>query len=376
MSKKPEKKKVARKPTKAPEGSTEMLEQLYTKIVDSVEDYAIFTMDPERRVISWSTGAENTFGWTAKEMMGKSGDIIFVPEDIRAGAPEKEAAIAATEGRAPDERFHLAKNGSRFYVSGVMTRLKDDNGKLQGFVKIARDMTDRIEADKALHGRETLEKLVRAQEDERARIARDLHDEFGQHLTVLRMRLEALKKEIDDGAQSRRVAELENIAQKLDQCVDRIAWEVRPLTLEDLGLTAALGKYIKNWHDHSKIDCELIGSSLKKTRFKPEVETHLYRIVQEALNNITKHAKAKHVEVMFERRDDMLVLVVEDDGKGFSTKNKKLLNKGLGLTGMKERAALIGGTLEVESAPGKGTTIFVRIPAAGALVRQNDGRRS
>jgi len=90
--------------------------------------------------------------------------------------------------------------------------------------------------------------------------------------------------------------------------------------------------------------------------------------VQEALNNVAKHARAKHVEVMFERRDDMLVLVIEDDGKGFNTKNRKLMNKGLGLTGMRERAALIGGSLEIESAPKNGTTIFAKVPAAWALL--------
>lgn len=377
MPKKQEKKAVTKKPTKPPTGETNVLEQLYTKIVDSLDDYAIFTMDTERRVVSWSPGAENIFGWTEEEMKGKSGDIIFTPEDRAANAPQGEASTALADGRAPDERFHLDKKGTRFYVSGVMTPLKDKDGKLQGFVKIARDMTEQIAAENAINARETLEKLVQAQEVERARIARDLHDEFGQQLTILRMRVEALKKDVRDDDLAPRIAELEVIGHRLDKCVDRITWEVRPLALEDLGLLAAVQKYVKDWQLHSGIACELIGSSLKKKRFRPEVETNLYRIVQEALNNIAKHAKAKHVEVMFERRDDLLVLVIEDDGKGFSTKNKRLLTKGLGLTGMRERAALIGGSLEIESAPGKGTTLYVRVPAAWALLRdKKNGSKS
>ena len=363
--------------TKRPAPAADVLEELCVKIVDSVQDYAIFTMDTERRVISWSPGAENTFGWTADEMKGKSGDIIFVPEDVRNHAPEKEAATAVAEGRAPDERFHLDKYGSRFYVSGVMTPLRDKDGRHQGFVKIARDMTDRIAANEAFDARATLERLVHAQERERARIARDLHDEFGQQLTVLRHRLESLKKDIEEHDVSTKVAELEAISHKLDQCVDRITWELRPLTLEDLGLVPALQKYITDWCAHWNVACDLLASSLKKTRFNADVETNLYRIVQEALNNVAKHSKAKHVEVMFERRDDLLILVIEDDGKGFSTFNKRLMVKGLGLTGMRERAALIGGSLEIESAPGKGTTIYVRIPAAAAMLSEKKrGRKS
>ncbi|MBV9215894.1 MAG: PAS domain S-box protein [Acidobacteria bacterium] len=345
-----------------------VFEQGNRNIVNSIEDYAIFAMDNNRTVTSWSRGAESTFGWTPDEIVGKSGDLIFTPEDKKARIPEKEAATAVLEGRAPDERYHMRKDGSRFYASGVMTPLRDDSAALQGFVKIARDMTSKMAAEKALNDREMLQKLVAGQEEERARLARDLHDELGQQLTVMRLKLQTLKANYLASELYSELEEIEEIAGNIDVGVDHITWELRPLALEDLGLVTALEKYIKDWCRHSSVDCELIGSSLKKTRFKPEVETNLYRIVQEALNNVAKHARAKHVEVMFERRDDMLVLVIEDDGKGFNTKNRKLMNKGLGLTGMRERAALIGGSLEIESAPKNGTTIFAKVPAAWALL--------
>ncbi len=109
-------------------------------------------------------------------------------------------------------------------------------------------------------------------------------------------------------------------------------------------------------------------------RFTPEIETNLYRIVQEALNNTHKHAKAKSVEVVLEKRGDLIVLLVEDNGKGFNPEATKNRRKGIGLIGMKERAALVGGTLEIESVPGRGTTIFVRVPASSKKKRNSNDK--
>lgn len=341
---------------------------LLRMIIDSVYDYAILTVDTDNIITSWNVGAENIFGWTEDEAVGRSGAIIFTPEDRRAGAPEQEIETALSKGRAPDERYHIRKDNTRVYISGVMTTLKDENGAVQGFVKIARDLTDRMTLEKAVLEREMMQKLVAAQEEERARLARDLHDELGQQLTVLRMRLDTVRAAIDDSRVLRHLDEIDEIAQSVDTGVDSIAWELRPLELDDLGLVPALGKYVKRWSDHTGIECSLIASSLRKKRFRPEVETNLYRIVQEALNNVVKHSRAERVEIVFERRENLLVLLVEDNGKGFNSKNKRLLEKGHGLTGMRERAALIGGSLEIESTPKNGTAIYVKIDAKRALI--------
>ena len=151
-------------------------------------------------------------------------------------------------------------------------------------------------------------------------------------------------------------------AKQIDEGIDFLAWELRPAALDDFGLYAALAKYVREWTHYAGIPAELLESGIKKARFIPEVETNLYRIAQEALNNVYKHAKAKHVEVVLDKRGDVIVLIIEDDGKGFIKEDKLNRSKGIGLIGMKERAALIGGTLEIETAPGKGTTIFVRVP--------------
>jgi PAS domain S-box-containing protein len=332
-------------------------------LIESASDYAIFTITKDNVIDSWNTGAEKVFGWTESEALGQSGKIIFLPEDREACAPEQEIETALINGRAPDERFHLRRDGSRFYASGVMTLLKDEVGRVQGFAKILRDMTERVAAEKAIRDKEMLKMLVAAQEDERKRIARDLHDELGQQLTALRLKLEALKKMCDDDELCGKIDETQLIAKRIDSGVDFLAWELRPAALDDLGLFAALEKYIREWSHHSGVTAELLASGLKRARFAPDVETNLYRIVQEALNNTHKHANAKSVEVMLEKRGDLIVLIIEDDGKGFDVKKKANLSKRLGLIGMRERATLIGGTMEIESAPGQGTTIYIRILA-------------
>ncbi len=132
--------------------------------------------------------------------------------------------------------------------------------------------------------------------------------------------------------------------------------------VDDLGLSAALGNYIKQWSEHFDRTAEFRSGEGTNERFPPPVETNLYRIVQEALNNCAKHSQCTRAEVLLERRDHHLVLIVADDGIGFDPDNVHHEGRRWGLLGMRERAALMNGTIEVESAPDKGTTIFVKVP--------------
>ncbi|MGI9034748.1 MAG: sensor histidine kinase, partial [Pyrinomonadaceae bacterium] len=130
----------------------------------------------------------------------------------------------------------------------------------------------------------------------------------------------------------------------------------------DLGLLAALENYIREWSHHTNVAAEFHTFGLANTRLAWEIETNLYRIAQEALNNIYKHAKASKVEIMLEKREDSIVLIIEDNGAGFDVKDKINRAKGIGLIGITERAVIIGGKSEIESREGAGTTIFVRVP--------------
>jgi two-component system CheB/CheR fusion protein len=372
-------------------------------MMDSVEDYAILILDTDGHIEMWNSGAEHMFGYTAEEVTGEDVAIIFTPEDRRRGMPLKERETARETGRAADERWHIRKNGTRFYVSGVLSPVYDPDGAVRGYIKIARDLTEQRRAEEELRRindelevrvRERtfelakvneslrdeiseriqterdrvrlLRQIVRAQEDERRRIARDIHDQIGQQMTALRLNLAALDQGFTgDGELREKLEQTKTIAERLDGDVDFLAWELRPAALDDIGVAEAMGTFLRQWSKHSGVEAQFHTTGFDKERLSPETETNLYRIMQEALNNTMKYAQAKRVDVLLERRDNQVVLIVEDDGLGFNP-NKDVgaeENKGMGLIGMRERAALVGGTLQIESKPREGTTIFARVPA-------------
>jgi PAS domain S-box-containing protein len=228
-----------------------------------------------------------------------------------------------------------------------------------------------VERERAVHARtELLGRLAFAQEDERRRIAREMHDQFGEQLTALGHRIASLKEACADRSDLRaQVQALEGVAHQLDRDVDHMVWELRPTALDDLGLRAALATHVQNWSTRAGVSAELHTSGLSDDRLATETETTLYRIAQEALTNVAKHSRAEHVDVILERRADQVVLIVEDDGVGFDPGDAGTTRQGLGLSGMHERASLVGGTLQIESASGKGTTILVRM-AVAPLERQ------
>jgi two-component system CheB/CheR fusion protein len=245
-------------------------------------------------------------------------------------------------------------------------RVRERTAELEKLNQALRaEVTERSTTEKWI--RDLLRQIVTAQEDERGRIARDLHDRMGQQLTVLKLKLESLNSNSGtDGDTKQVISETHAIANRLDSELTFLAWELRPAVLDDLGLVAALANFVQEWSKHHGIAAEFHTTCSNEDRFSAEVETTLYRITQEALNNVFKHSDATHVEVLVERRGDNAVLIVEDNGKGFEVKdnlpNKRDTN-GMGLIGMRERAMLAGGDLEIESSPGKGATIFVRIPS-------------
>jgi signal transduction histidine kinase len=216
--------------------------------------------------------------------------------------------------------------------------------------------------------------LTLAEEEERRRLARELHDEVGQHLTALGLGLQALSDVAPPGSDvDRRAAQLRGLTDTLGRELHALAVRLRPRALDDFGLEAALQSYAEEWARQSgiTIDVHTRGPS---TRLLPSAESAVYRIVQEALTNVARHSGAAHAGVVLERRDGYIHLAVEDDGRGFDPDRAAMPDadrlQRLGLVGMRERAALVGGTMDIESAPGKGTTVFVRFPIAGASVRQ------
>jgi len=226
---------------------------------------------------------------------------------------------------------------------------------------LREEMQERERAERART--ELLSRLVFAQEDERRRIAREMHDQFGEQLTALGLGIRALRDSCgSDPRLAPQVGALEKVAQQLDQDVDHLVWELRPTALDDLGLRAALANYVQDWSLRAGVRADLHTTGLSSVRLTSEVETTLYRIAQEALNNIAKHARAENVDVILERRPDYVSLIIEDDGVGFDQPAAGQPRQGFGLLGMQERAALVGATVEIESAAGEGTAVIVRMP--------------
>src|ERR1017187_7984748 len=211
---------------------------------------------------------------------------------------------------------------------------------------------------------QVLRRLADAEETERGRISRELHDRLGQDLTGLKLGLQMIRKQgpLAPPIQES-VGKLEQLADGLMRDIHRLAWELHPAALDDLGLEAVLQHYTAEWSENSRVPVDFHSDGVETHRLPLQLETTLYRITQEALNNVTRHANAKRVSVLLERRPDHVSLIVEDDGGGFDAGNQASAAQGkLGLLGMRERVTLAGGTLEIESTPGAGTTVFVRVP--------------
>jgi signal transduction histidine kinase len=219
---------------------------------------------------------------------------------------------------------------------------------------LAVDLSERIASD-------SLRRVVEAQELERRRLARELHDETGQALTSILLGLKALEERFEDADSRAATAELRELVVSTLQDVRRLAVELRPSALDDFGLVAALERLAASFAEQSGIAVDF-QTSLAGERLSGEVETSLYRIVQESLTNVVKHARARHVSILLTRKNGAVKAVVEDDGQGFNPAEDTL--DGFGLVGMRERLALLGGRLEVESSSETGTTVAAEVPIA------------
>jgi len=216
----------------------------------------------------------------------------------------------------------------------------------------------------AVRMRSLSRRLVEAQENERRIIARDLHDEAGQALVSLRIGLRLLEREIEEGGSvTGRVAELVLRTDAVIDGLHRLAADLRPVSLDHLGLDAALRQLLRSVGAKHGVEVRFKALGFGSTRLASAVETALFRVVQEAITNVVRHAEATQVDVLVERSADRVLVMVEDDGVGF-VPERVPRGDHLGLVGLRERAEALGGTLAVESAPGKGTTIVVEVPNA------------
>jgi len=212
---------------------------------------------------------------------------------------------------------------------------------------------------------QVLRRTVVEQESERQRIARELHDSLGQYLTIMQLDLDGIGRDVSASTSIKeRVDRLKELTADVGQEVGHLAWEIRPTALDDLGLQTAIQQFLEEWSERAPLLFD-IHLALHDRRLSPAIETALYRVLQEAILNVVKHASATRVGVILDANDTEVRMIVEDDGAGFlwnETERASAPPMRLGLLGMRERLALLGGTLEIETSPGAGTTILIHVP--------------
>ena len=267
-----------------------------------------------------------------------------------------------TERRRTDQALRAARDGLEQRVAGRTRELALANAALR------KEVAERRTAEARERG--LVERVVSAAEDERRRIGHELHDTFGQLLSLMLLQLSALRRQCDDTqappAQLTQIDRLLETARQLDEALDRVESELRPPALDELGLEAALIGTVHAWTTDTGIPIELNNAGLHDLPLLPMAETTVYRVVQEALANVRRHARAHRVRIRITRDDQALQVTVADDGRGFdpaATGSDTDLPRSLGLVGMRERATRIGGTLIIESRVGKGTAISLTTPA-------------
>ena len=337
-------------------------------ILDSAMD-AIITIDEAQRVVLFNAAAERMFGCPADQALGAPLSW-FIPERFREHHGEhvrRFGDTGVTSRRMGGSRVvtGLRRSGEEFPIEASISQLGEGGVKL--YTVILRDVSERVRAESELRkSKDELKELATAaasaREQEKIRIARELHDELAQAMTGLKMDLGILRL-----SASRAGAELPARLDRMDRQIDhtiaavrRIAADLRPLTLDDFGLVPAIESLVSRFREKSSIACELALSH-------PEFEltdvqsTAVFRIVQEALTNVAKHANATQVEVTIVGGADELMVTVRDNGVGFASDAARKPNS-FGLLGLKERAYLLGGDASVTTEPGRGTEVEVRFP--------------
>jgi two-component system CheB/CheR fusion protein len=351
------------------------------------------------RFVRVNDGLCRLLGRSREELLESDVAAVTYPPDLPIANAALNDLVKTGAAQSVDKR-HVRADGSTVWVNTLLTRLDDDEGTPRTILAVTADLTDRKRAEQELRRtgeelevrviartaeldtlnqalrtqiaertaaelsrQDMMRQLVTAQEEERGRISRELHDEVGQHLTALMLGL----KELQNGKAERPLdllRTLQTITETVGKEIHDLATELRPTALDDLGLLGTLTNYVSEWTKRTKVPLEFHSTSWPERRIPAHLETTLYRIVCEALNNVLKHAQATRVSIILEQRGGQAVAIIEDNGVGFDVHEPqgRGSRKALGIIGMRERVVLVDGELSIESVPGKGTTVFVRVP--------------
>jgi len=392
-------------------------------LIHGVQEYAIFQLDPAGIVVSWNAGAARMKGYTPEEIIGKHFSVFYPQEDVMNNKPQHNLAEAARRGQSEDEGWRVRKDRSLFWANVIITALRDHEGKLLGYAKLTRDMTERHQRVEALRkANEELElrvvrrtavlsrvnqelrkeiaerkfaeeklrtslqqlralaaRLQSVREEERTHVAREIHDALGQACTAIKMDLALIGRRATP-EQTQLRAKVNSAMQLTDDMIvtlRRIASELRPTMLDDLGLSAALESQAQEFENRTGVRCT-VTLPREPITLDRDRSTAVFRIFQESLTNVTRHARATRVEAVLSVENGQLIFKVCDNGRGIDPEEVKG-RKSLGVVGMQERAIMLDGELDISGVPGLGTTLTLRIPlprpARGETVRDESSDR-
>jgi PAS domain S-box-containing protein len=357
--------------------------ELFRLLVEGIRDYAIFVLDPGGKVLTWNPGAQAMKGYTRDEIVGKHFSKFYPDEATQSGWPQRELALAEKEGRFADEGWRVRKDGTTFWASVIISPLWGADGKLSGFAKVTQDLTARREADERVQtlNRELRDRvsqldetrrlielrtwelqklsaqLLQVQDEERRRIARELHDDLGQQLTVIKMELANLSG----------VEEVSRLTDTAASTVRNLSYLLHPPLLDETGLRAALHWYTEGIAKRSNVEISLTFTPQTFPRLPRDIETTIFRVIQESLTNVCRHANSDSARVEIEKQSEFVSVRVRDYGKGLPqeiTGRNASSGLGVGVSGMRERVRQFGGELTMSRAE-PGTLVEARIPLLG-----------
>ena len=358
------------KPTHRPGG---LIDHCYRALLEA-SSHAVLLLSPESIILEWNRAAETVSGWTADQALGRRYVELCLPMKARNSFLAELARVAEGSDVRGLEIPLLVRAGSQTMLSWNISRVLGSQGDLIGLMAIGTAVVPDTQVEEALQlayarARSAARQVQKAVEEERRRIARELHDEFGQVLTGLKFDLAWCGTTLtqspaptDVGDLLRRVQGMSGSVDVLLGSVRATATALRPAMLDDLGLVPALECLGTTFQQRTGVRCTIdVAPAVEATTLPADVSVALYRITQELLTNVTRHAAASQVHIRLSRDAGQMTVTVMDNGKGIATE-RMTTPRSFGLRGMQERAALLGGHFSIVGTPGRGTTACASVP--------------
>ena len=346
--------------SKTVESALRQSEERYRLLAERVSD-VIWVTDTNLRPIYLSPSVERMFGYSVEEALGRRLEDSLVGTSLEMARRNLAAEVSARRKKARDqgstrtvELEMKRKDGSSVWVSSRIDFIRDSRGRIVEFVGVLHDITERKAAEEKL--RSLSRQLVELQENERRNVSRELHDEIGQSLTVLKIFLDKYKPSMED---TTALQQAKNVVASLSSRVRSLSLSLRP-TMLDLGLLPTLRWHFGRYTGQTQVEVRFKAGRIPR-QLTGDVSLAAYRVVQEALTNTARHAGVSEVHVRVWSSKGNLLVEVRDEGVGFDPASPAA-NRGVGITGMRERVLAFGGELTIKSAPGSGTTLRARFP--------------